>query len=49
MKSPTLSTEEISLHALSLVKDTEKNDNQITLLLDYIESFLDLKENQNQI
>jgi hypothetical protein len=49
MKSKTLTTEEIGLKALSLVRNTEKNDNQITLLLDYIESFLDLKADQKQI
>jgi hypothetical protein len=48
MKSQTLTAEEIGLNALSLVKNTEKNDNQVTLLLDYIESFLDLKPDQKE-
>ncbi len=49
MKSPSLAPEEIGVQALSLVRKTETNDNQITLLLDYIESFLDLKADQKLI
>lgn len=48
MKSQTLTAEEIGLNALSLVKHTEKNDNRVTLLLDYIESFLDLKPDEKE-
>jgi hypothetical protein len=49
MKSKTLTTEEIGLKALSLVINTEKNNNRITLIFDYIDSFLDLNADQKQI